>query len=194
MHRFTSFVIKSSTIRLYVRLVSSLASGEIIRWRALLTQYSLKSEISGPWLSRACTGRLLLICAVAPSPERSPEGNSEVGAHVYPGQRHRCRGSAFRSLFWVQATDVPPPASLLQVLVFSSFNTKGNQPWTFIGRADAEAETPILWPPDAKSRLVGKDPDVGKDWGEGEKEFCFKYEHKYKTQTKIKKKANTWGL
>ena len=41
---------------------------------------------------------------------------------------------------------------------------KGNQSWIFIGRTDAEAETPILWPPDAKNRLTGKDPDVGKDW------------------------------
>ena len=43
-------------------------------------------------------------------------------------------------------------------------NPKGNQPWIFIGRTDAEAETPILWPPDAKSWLIGKDPDAGKDW------------------------------
>ena len=41
---------------------------------------------------------------------------------------------------------------------------KGNQPWIFIGRTDAEAEAPILWPPDAKSWLIGKDPDAGKDW------------------------------
>ena len=39
----------------------------------------------------------------------------------------------------------------------------------FIGRADAEAETPILWPPLAKSRLIGKDPDAGRDWGREEK-------------------------
>ena len=43
-------------------------------------------------------------------------------------------------------------------------NPKGNQYWIFIGRTDAE--TPILWPPDAKSRLTGKDPDAGKDWGQ----------------------------
>ena len=44
-------------------------------------------------------------------------------------------------------------------------NPKGDQPWIFIGRADAEAEAPILWPPDAKSQLIGKDPDAGEDWG-----------------------------
>ena len=42
-------------------------------------------------------------------------------------------------------------------------NPKGNQPWIFI-RTDAEAEAPILWQPDAKSQLIEKDPDVGKDW------------------------------
>ena len=41
---------------------------------------------------------------------------------------------------------------------------KGDQPWIFIGRTDAEVEAPILWPPDAKSQLIGKDPDSGKDW------------------------------
>ena len=43
---------------------------------------------------------------------------------------------------------------------------KGNQSWVFIGRTDVEAETPILWPPHAKSWLIGKDPDAGKDWGQ----------------------------
>ena len=43
-------------------------------------------------------------------------------------------------------------------------NLKGNHPWIFIGRSDAEAEAPILWPPDVKSQLVGKDLDARKDW------------------------------
>jgi len=46
---------------------------------------------------------------------------------------------------------------------------KGNQSWIFIGRTDVEAETPILWPPDAKSWLIWKDPDAGKDWRQEEK-------------------------
>ena len=41
---------------------------------------------------------------------------------------------------------------------------KENQPWILIGRTDAEAEAPTLWPPDVKSQLTGKDPDAGKDW------------------------------
>ena len=44
---------------------------------------------------------------------------------------------------------------------------KGGQSWVFIGRTDAEAETPILWLPHVKSRLIGKDPDAGRDWGAG---------------------------
>ena len=48
-------------------------------------------------------------------------------------------------------------------------NPKGNQSWIFIGSTDAEAETPILWPPDVKNWLIGKDPDAGKDWKQEEK-------------------------
>ena len=48
-------------------------------------------------------------------------------------------------------------------------NAKGNQPWIFIGRTDAEAEAPILWPPDAKSQLIEKDLNAGNNWGQEEK-------------------------
>ena len=46
---------------------------------------------------------------------------------------------------------------------------KENQTWIFIGKTGAEAEAPILWPPDVKSWLIGKDPDVGKDWRQEKK-------------------------
>ena len=49
------------------------------------------------------------------------------------------------------------------------FHPKGNQSWIFTGRTGAEAETPILWPPDAKSWLIRKDPDAGKDWRQEKK-------------------------
>ena len=45
-------------------------------------------------------------------------------------------------------------------------HSKGDQPWVFFGRNDAKAETPVLWPPHAKSWLIGKDPDAGRDWGQ----------------------------
>ena len=47
--------------------------------------------------------------------------------------------------------------------------SKGDQSWVFIGRTDAKAETPILWPPCTKCWLIGKDPDAGRDWGQEEK-------------------------
>ena len=51
-----------------------------------------------------------------------------------------------------------------------SVHSEGDQPWDFFGRNDAEAETPILWPPHAKSSLIGKDRDAGRDWGQEEEE------------------------
>ena len=53
-------------------------------------------------------------------------------------------------------------------LIYKGF-PKGDQPGISIGRTDAEAEVPVFWPPDAKSRLIGKDPDAGKDWRQEEK-------------------------
>ena len=50
-----------------------------------------------------------------------------------------------------------------------SVHSKGDQSWVFVGRTDAEAETPILWPPHVKSWLIGKDSDAGRDWGQEEK-------------------------
>ena len=59
--------------------------------------------------------------------------------------------------------------SPLDCKVIQSVHPKGNQPRMFIGRTDAEDEVPILWPADAKSWVIGKDPDAGKDWGQEEK-------------------------
>ena len=58
---------------------------------------------------------------------------------------------------------------LLDCKEIQPINPKGNQFWIFIGRADAEAEMPILWPPDGKNWLIGKDLDAGKDWRQEEK-------------------------
>ena len=56
--------------------------------------------------------------------------------------------------------------SLLDSKEIKPVNPKGNKPWIVIGRNDVEAEAPILWPPDAKSWLIRKDPDAAKDWGQ----------------------------
>ena len=65
--------------------------------------------------------------------------------------------------FWVVVLEkaLESPSESKQI---KPVNPKGNLPWIFIGRTDVEAEAPILWPPDAKSQLTGKDPDAGKDW------------------------------
>ena len=72
------------------------------------------------------------------------------------------RTDAFELWYWRRLLRVPWTAR--------RSHPKGNQSWIFIGRTDAEAETPILWPPDAKNWVIGKDPDAGKDWRQEEKE------------------------
>ena len=54
-------------------------------------------------------------------------------------------------------------------MALKELKKKGNQPWIFIGRTDAEAEAPVLWPPDAKSWLIGKNPVAGQDWRQEKK-------------------------
>ena len=54
-------------------------------------------------------------------------------------------------------------------ILICSFNSKGDQPRDFLGRNDSKAETPVLWPPHAKSLLIGKDSDAGREWGQEEK-------------------------
>ena len=74
----------------------------------------------------------------------------------------RQKTDAFELWCWRRPLRVPWTARIYN-------NPQGNQSWIFIGRTDAEAETPILWPPDAKSWLTGKDPDAGKCWKQEEK-------------------------
>ena len=69
--------------------------------------------------------------------------------------------------FWIVGEDSWESLGLLGQWLGEPVHPKGNQSWMFIGRTDAEAETPILWPSDAKNWLVGKDPDAGKDWRRG---------------------------
>ena len=68
--------------------------------------------------------------------------------------------------FWTVVLE-QTPENPLDCKEIQPVNPKGNQSWIFIGRTDAEA--PILWPPDARSRLIGKDPDAGKDWRQEKK-------------------------
>ena len=63
------------------------------------------------------------------------------------------------------------PESPLACKEIKGVNPKGNQSWIFIGRTDAEAGAIIIWPPDVKHQLIGKDPDIGEDWGQEEKAY-----------------------
>ena len=71
------------------------------------------------------------------------------------------RTDAFKLWCWRRPFESP-----LNYKKINPVNPKGNKSWIFIGRTDAKAETPILWPPGVKSRLIAKHPDAGKDWGQ----------------------------
>ena len=74
------------------------------------------------------------------------------------------RIDAFEQWCWRRLLRVPLDSKEIKPV-----HPKGNQSWIFTGRTNAKAKTPILWPLDGKSQLIGKDPDAGKDWGQEEK-------------------------
>ena len=73
--------------------------------------------------------------------------------------------------FWtvVLEKSLESPLDCKEVQPVKPIHPKGDQSWVFIGRTDAKAETPILWPPHGKSWSIGKDPDAGRDWRQEEK-------------------------
>ena len=96
-----------------------------------------------------------------------------VKAMVFPVVMYRCESWTIKKAeknwcFWTVVLE-KTLESLLDCKEIQPVHPKGDQSWVFIGRADVEAETPILWPPDAKSWLIWKDPDAGKDWRQEEK-------------------------
>ena len=70
--------------------------------------------------------------------------------------------------FWTVVLEKTPESSL-DCKEIHPVRSEGDQPWDFFGRTDAKAETPVLWPPHAKSGLIGKDSDAGRNWGQEEK-------------------------
>ena len=95
-----------------------------------------------------------------------------VKAMVFPVVVYRCEsyeGWALKKWCFQTVVLEKTLVSPLDGKKIKSVNPKGSQSWIFIGRTDAEAEGPVLWPPDGKSWLTGKDPDAGKNWG-GQKE------------------------
>ena len=84
-------------------------------------------------------------------------------SHVWMWELDHKEGWAVKNwCFWTVVLE-KTLESPLENKEIKSVNLKGNQPWIFFGRTDAEAEAPILWPPDVKSQITGKDPDAGKD-------------------------------
>ena len=93
------------------------------------------------------------------------------GCESWSMKKAECqRIDAFEMCYWRRESwDSLELESLLNCKAIHPVHPKGNQSWIFTGRTDAEAEAPILWPPDVKSWLIWKDPDAGKDWGQEEK-------------------------
>ena len=97
-----------------------------------------------------------------------------VKAMVFPVVMYGCESWTIKNwalknwCFWTVVLE-KTLESPLDCQEIQPVHPKGNQSWIFIGRTDVEAETPILWPPDVKSWLLGKDPDAGKDWRQKEK-------------------------
>ena len=90
-------------------------------------------------------------------------------SHIWMWELDHIEGWALKNwCFWAVVLE-KTLESPLDCKEIKLVNPKGNQPWIFIGRTDTEAETPILWPSDAKSWFLRKDPDVGKDWSHEEK-------------------------
>ena len=90
-------------------------------------------------------------------------------SHVWMWELNNKKGWAPKNwCFWTEVLE-KTFESPLDSKDIKPVNVKGNQPWIFIGRTDAETETPILWPPDAKSQLTGKDPDSGESGRQEEK-------------------------
>ena len=93
-----------------------------------------------------------------------------VKAMVFPMVMYGCESWDYKEssvqnwIFWTMVFE-KTLESPLDCHEIQPVHPKGDHSWVFIGRTDAEAETPVLWPPDAKSWLIGKDPDVGKNWG-----------------------------
>ena len=90
-------------------------------------------------------------------------------SHVWMWELDHKKDEALKNwCFWIVVLEkiLESPLDCKEIKLI---NSKGNQPWIFMGRTDAEAEAPVLWPPDVKSRLTEKDPHAGKDWERKEK-------------------------
>ena len=99
----------------------------------------------------------------------SSHGYGFSSSHVWMWELDHKESWAWKNwCFWTVALE-KTLESPLDCKEIQPVHPKGDQSWVFIRRTDVKAETPIVWPPDAKIWLIGKDPDAGKDWGQEEK-------------------------
>ena len=102
-------------------------------------------------------------------PTKSSQSCGFSSSHVWMWELEYKESWALKNwCFWIVVLE-KTLESPLDCKEIQPVHPKGDQCWVFIGRTVAEAETPILWPPDVKSWLVWKDPDIGKDWGQEER-------------------------
>ena len=111
-------------------------------------------------------GLMLIYFAIkGPSSQSYGFSSSHVRMWELDYKEADCRRiDAFELWCWRRLFESPLDCKEIQPV-----HPKGNQSWTFIGRTGAEPETPVLWPPDVKNWLIGKDPDAGEDWRQEEK-------------------------
>ena len=124
------------------------AHSSILAWRTTWTEEP--GELQSMWSQRA----------------RHNWASKHASTDVRVGPWSRLRAEELMLLNWGAGEDFESPLDCKEIKPVSP---KENQPWIFIGKSDAEAEAPVLWPPDAKSPFIGKDPDAGKDWRQEEK-------------------------
>ena len=99
----------------------------------------------------------------------SSQGYAFPSSHVWMWELDYKESWALKNwCFWTVVLE-KTLASPLDCKEIQPVHSEGDQPWDYFGRNDAKAETPVLWPPHAKSWLIGKDSDAGRDWGKGEK-------------------------
>ena len=103
-----------------------------------------------------------------PTKVRVSQGCGFSRSHIWMGELDCKESWAPNWCFWTMVLE-KTLESPLDCKEIQPVNPKRNQSWIFIGRTDAEAETPILWPPDLKNWLIGKDPDAGKNWRQEQK-------------------------
>ena len=135
----------------------------VIAAMKLKDAYSLEGKLRPTWI--AYSKAEMLLCQQSPS----SQGYGFSSGHVWMWELD-CEESWVPKNWCIWTVVLEKTLeSPLDCKEIQPVHPKGDQSWVFIGRSDTEAETPILWPPHAKSWLIGKDPDAGRAWGQEEK-------------------------